>query len=259
MKKNNKNHFSKNYNTEKILSVNISSLTKHEILKIIAQRINQKKRTILFTPNTQMLLFAQKSKTITKLLNSSDINVPDSIGVVLASKLSNGKIKARVSGIDLAEDILALSQKMKYRVFLLGAERGVAKKAKEKLEKRYPRINICGTYHGYFNKKDNEKIIKQINQSKPDIIFVCMGSPRQEKWIMENQAKLTTIKFFIGLGGSLDVWAGNIKRAPAPFKILGLEWLYRTLKEPKRARIFLDIPRFLFKILKKKKSVPYHS
>lgn len=240
---------------EKILSLNISTLTKREILKIIAIRAGQKKRTVIFTPNTQILLSAQKSKSESSLLNSADINVPDGMGVVFASKLTDGKIKARVSGIDLAEDILALSQKMGYKIFLLGAKQGIAKKAKQKLKARYPYLNICGTHHGYFDKsgKENEKVINEIKKKRPDIIFVCMGYPTQEKWIIKNAPALPSVRLFIGLGGSLDVWSGKSHRAPTPFKILGLEWLYRTIKEPKRARIFLDIPRFLFEVLKNKK------
>ena len=238
--------------SEKILSVGISTMSKQEILKEIFRRAKQKRRTVIFTPNPQMLLQASTSKRKSKLLNSADFNIPDGIGVVIASKLKNGKIKKRISGIDIAEDILYLSQKNRYKVFLLGGKRGVAKKAKQLLRARYPRLDICGTHHGYFNKsgKDNDALIKTINQTSPDIIFVCMGYPMQEEWIIKNADKIKSAKVFIGLGGSLDVWSGKIHRAPAPFKILGLEWLYRTLKEPKRARIFLDIPIFLFKVLK---------
>ncbi|MBE6534499.1 MAG: WecB/TagA/CpsF family glycosyltransferase [Ruminococcaceae bacterium] len=252
-----KHQSSKNKKNEKILSINISTLPKQQILKLIAIRTKQKKRTVIFTPNTQILLKAQKSKTITNILNSSDINIPDGIGVVLASKLSGGKLNKRICGIDLAEDILQISQKNNYRVFLLGSAHGVAKKAKENLNLRYPNLNICGTHHGYFIEKDNEKIIKKINKSKADIIFVCLGSPTQEKWIIKNHKKLPSVKILIGLGGSLDVWSGKAHRAPTLFKILGLEWLYRTIKEPKRARIFLDIPIFLFKIWKNKNNAPF--
>ena len=242
---------SKSYTTEKILTVNISTLSKQEILKKIFLRTKQKKRTVIFTPNPQMLLQASNSKRKSKLLNSADFNIPDGIGVVIASKLTNGKIKKRISGIDIAEEILSLSQKFGYKIFLLGAEKGTAKKAAKNIKKRFPKIKICGTHHGYFNKsgKDNDALIKTINQTSPDIIFVCMGYPMQEKWIIKNADKIKSAKVFIGLGGSLDVWSGKIHRAPAPFKILGLEWLYRTLKEPKRARIFIDIPRFLIKVM----------
>ena len=237
---------------EKILSVNISTLTKREILKIVALRARQKKRTVIFTPNPQILLSAQKSSEA-ELLNFADVNIPDGIGIVIASKMRGGKIKSRISGIDLAESILLLAQKMGYSVFLLGAAKGVAKKAKRGLKMRYPHLNICGAYHGYFKKsgEENEKIVKAISKKRPDIILVCMGYPVQEKWIVENAPSLPSVKIFIGLGGSLDVWSGNKKRAPAPFRLIGLEWLYRTIKEPRRAKIFLDIPRFLFKVLKR--------
>ena len=239
-------------NTEKILSVNISTLTKREILKIIALRAREKKRTIIFTPNPQILLSAQKSSDEARLLSSSDLNIPDGIGLVIASRLRCGKIKSRISGIDIAESILALSQKNGYRVFLLGANRGVAKRAKHSLMMRYPRLKICGVHHGYFEKSgtENEKIVKAIRKKSPDIIFVCMGYPTQEHWIINNAPALPSAKILIGLGGSLDVWSGKAKRAPLPLQIIGLEWLYRAIKEPKRIKIFWDIPRFLFEVLR---------
>ena len=232
-------HF-KSKKSERILSVDISTLTKREILKIIALRAKEKKRTVIFTPNPQMLLGAQRSKENRKLLNSADINIPDGIGIVIASRLTSGKIRSRISGIDLAESILTLSETCGYRVFLLGAERGIAKKAAKKIKKRFPNINICGTHHGYFNKfgDENKKIVKAINKKSPDIIFVCMGYPTQEKWIIKNAPALPSTRIFIGLGGTLDVWSGKAQRAPLIFKIMGLEWLYRTIKEPKRAKIF---------------------
>ena len=235
---------------EKILSVKISTLTKYEILKIVLCRIKQNKQTVIFTPNPQMLLGAEKSRENRIILNSADINIPDGIGLIIASSLKGGKVKKRISGIDLATDILKISQNRGYKVFLLGAKQGVAKKAKKNLKKLYPRLNICGTHHGYFKNEENFEIIKAINQSKADIIFVCMGYPEQEKWINENAYFLKSVKLCMGLGGSLDVWSQNVKRAPAIFQVLCLEWLYRTVKDPKRAKIFWDIPVFLFKVLK---------
>lgn len=239
---------------EEILSVKVSTLTKQEILKYIDAHARQKKRTVIFTPNTQMILDAQESKKITALLNSSDVNIPDGTGVLIASKMLGGKIKNRISGIDLADSVLALAQRRGYRVFLLGAKRGVAKKAEKNLKKRYPRLNICGTHHGYFkdNKKENKKIAKKIEDSRADILFVCLGYPKQEKWIAENAPRLSSVSLCIGLGGSLDVWAGKTRRAPIVFQYLGIEWLYRTVNEPHRIRIFADIPIFLFKVWKSK-------
>ena len=137
-------------------------------------------------------------------------------------------------------------------MFLLGAKPNVANKAKHALKKKFPTLQICGTHHGYFKKsgKENQEIIQKIASASPDIIFVCLGSPEQETWIEKNKNNLTQIKLFIGLGGSLDVFSGNVKRAPKLIQSIGLEWLYRTIKDPKRAKIFLDIPIFLFKTLK---------
>lgn len=242
----------KKLKNKKILSVKICASPQKDILTMIKKRIQNSDKTVIFTPNSQILLNAQKSKKKRDTLNSSTLNLPDGIGVILASKLTKGDIKKRISGIDFAEALLSLAEKKRYKVFLLGAEDGIAKKAKIQLKKRYPKLNICGTHHGYFNKsgKENKSVIDLINSSHPDLLFVCFGSPTQEEWIEKNKKELHSVKLFIGLGGSLDVWSGNVKRAPISLQALGLEWLWRTLKEPKRARIFLDIPRFLFAVLK---------
>ena len=243
---------------EKILKVNICTSHVKDIIYTVEQRLKNGNRTVIFTPNPQMILRAQSSPTYQKALNSATINLPDGIGIVLASKLRKGKIKNRIGGIDFAQKLLYISEKQGYKVFLLGAKQSVAKKAKINLQKKHPELLICGTHHGYFKKngKENESVIKKINSTAPDIIFVCLGAPTQEEWIIKNKSSLPNVKLFIGLGGSLDVFAGNVKRAPKLMQALGLEWLYRTLKEPKRAKIFWDIPVFLFKILTEKSNAP---
>ena len=243
----------KNLKSEKILSIKVCSSSESLLLKTLTKRLERGEKTVIFTPNTQIILKAQGSAKRISLLNSSSINIPDGAGLVLASKMLGGKIKKPIGGIDIAEKILAIAEKRGYRIFLLGAKKGVAKQAKKALEKRFPNLNICGTHHGYIAKEDQEKILKKIHRSKADLLFVCMGSPIQEEWISANASRLASVKLFIGLGGSLDVWSGNIKRAPLLVRKSGFEWLYRTIKEPKRAKIFIDIPIFLFKILTSKK------
>ena len=245
----------KNPKNEKILKTNICSSPIENILLTVRKRLKKEEQTIIYTPNPQILLRAEKSQKYRKILNSSTINLPDGVGVVLASKLSNGKIKSRIGGIDFAEKLISIAEKYGYKIFLLGAKPNVANKAKRILNRTHPDLIICGTHHGYFKKsgKENQAIIKKIASASPDIIFVCLGSPEQEIWITKNKNKLPQIKLFIGLGGSLDVFAGNAKRAPKLVQAIGFEWLYRTVKEPKRARIFLDIPIFLFKVLINKK------
>lgn len=241
--------------TEKILSVNICSSPQGDVTRLIYERLKDGEQTVIFTPNPQILLRAHRSASYKKTLNSSTLNLPDGIGIVLASKMHGGKIKARISGIDIARTILSLAEDNGYKLFLLGAKPHIADKAKRALLKEYPALRICGTHHGYFSKsgKENEAVIRKIAISAPDIIFVCFGSPQQEEWIKRNKDKLPSVSLYIGLGGSLDVFAGNVKRAPEIMQKTGLEWLWRTIKEPKRAKIFLDIPIFLFHSLMNKK------
>ena len=240
---------------EKILSVRIASSAMRDIIFSVDKRIKKKEQTVIYTPNPQILLRAERFRTYQNILNSSTINLPDGIGVVLASKIRKGNIKKRVGGIDFAQAILSLAQKKRYKIFLLGAKPNTVFKAKRNLQKKHPSLLICGAHHGYFKKhgKENDALIKKISSASPDILFVCLGAPSQEIWIAKNKDRLPNVTLFIGLGGSLDVFAGNTKRAPKFMRAAGLEWLYRAIKEPKRAKIFLDIPIFLFKILKYKK------
>lgn len=236
---------------EKILLVKVCSASKSKILNSVDKRIKKGIPTVIFTPNAKMLLQADASREFLAILNSSDYNLPDGVGILIASRLLGGNIKHRITGIDFAQSLLRLAEKRGYRVFLLGAEKGVAKKARKNLKKSFPKLKICGAHHGYLKKsgKENEALVKKISAARPDILFVCFGSPLQEKWILKNSRKISSLRLSIGLGGSLDVWAGKTNRAPEFMQKAGLEWLYRTIKEPKRARIFLDIPIFLLKAL----------
>lgn len=235
-----------------ILGVRITKSSKRELLSRLAADLKQRRQSAIFTPNSQMLLAASKDRELRKLLNISDLNIPDGVGVRLAARLRGVRLEA-MSGIDLAEELLSIAASKGYRVFFLGAKRGVAKKAAENMRVRYPTLQICGTHHGYFDKSgaENAAVLKKIRTAAPDILFVCFGFPAQEKWITKNLASLPSVKLALGLGGSLDVWSGNLRRAPLLIQKAGLEWLWRTVLEPKRARIFVDIPRFLFLNIKK--------
>ena len=234
----------------KLLSVELCTLTRHELLSLLCRRIEKRAQTSVFTPNTQMLLSAHESEDIRGLLATSTLNIPDGVGVRLAARL-HGRALESMSGIDLGEALLSVAAREGYRVFFLGAERGIAKQAAENMRARHPTLHICGTHHGYFDKsgEENAAVIRKIRAAAPDILFVCLGFPAQERWITDNLASLPSVKLAMGLGGSLDVWSGNLRRAPLLIQKAGLEWLWRTVLEPKRARIFLDIPRFLIKAL----------
>ena len=235
-----------------IFSVKISTLDKNTLISNLCYRLKSDKKSIIFTPNTQVLLAAKREPRLRALLASSTVNIPDGIGVCLAAKIKHRTTLDRISGIDIAENIMRICAKRRYRIFLLGGRSGVAALAAKKLKQAIPDIKICGTHHGYFQKsgKDNNAIIRKISSSRADVLFVCFGFPMQERWIAQNADALSGVRLFMGLGGSLDVWSGKRRRAPVFFQKAGLEWLWRVALEPRRAKIFLDAPRFLFEICK---------
>ncbi len=197
-------------------------------------RIKNGKQTAVFTPNSEIIYKASRSKELFEMLHSANFLFPDGIGSYIGMKLLGIPVKERTSGIDLAEIILNECTKCGYRVFLLGGKDGVSAKAATKLQSKYKGLKICGSHHGYF--KNDNKIINKINSSGADILFVCLGFPKQEKWIVKNLRSLPSVKLAMGLGGSLDVWSGNVKRAPKSVSDMGLEWLWRTCKDPKRVK-----------------------
>lgn len=233
---------------ENILGIQVNTEGYAELLPRIFSYIEQKEKAMIVAINPEKVMKASKDQSLHDLLNRAEFQIPDGVGIIIASKLQKGKIRERVTGIDLMLRICEEAANQQKSIFLYGAKPGVADVAKSELEKRYPNINISGTLDGY---EKDEQIIKQtINDAKPDILFVAMGSPRQELWIEENRDNLHPF-VYQGVGGSFDVLAGNIERAPESFQKAGLEWLYRLLKEPSRIKRQMELPKFLVKIIKK--------
>jgi N-acetylglucosaminyldiphosphoundecaprenol N-acetyl-beta-D-mannosaminyltransferase len=234
---------------ETYMGVNVSSLSYSALIESIFSDINNKKKSMIVAINPEKIMKAQDDLELKKLLNRADYQVPDGIGVVLASKLKGGEIKQRVTGIDMMLNLCAEAAKRNKKVFLYGAKPGIAEEAKQELIKKFPTLQVSGTLDGY--EKDEEVIIETINKGKPDIIFVALGSPRQEYWILDHLEKITPC-VFQGVGGSYDVISGRINRAPELFMKFGLEWLYRLVKEPWRWKRQIVIPKFLIRVLFKK-------
>lgn len=233
---------------EKILGIDVSSLNYEELTSSLIRDIEEKRKAFIVAINPEKIMKAQVDEQLKELLNKATYQIPDGIGVVLASKIRGGNIRSRVTGIDLMLKICEAAAKHNKKIFLYGARPGIAEKAKEVLIKQFPGLNIVGVLHGY--EKDIDNIRRTINEAKPDIIFVALGSPRQEYWILENMNSLHPF-VFQGVGGSFDVISGNLKRAPEIFQKLGLEWFYRLIKEPWRWKRQLILPKFLIKVLKK--------
>ena len=209
----------------------------------------------VFTPNSEIIMMAYRDPEFCKLLNSSDILTADGIGVVYASKIVKNPIGERAAGYDIACRTLEKLSEKGGTLYLFGSKPGVAETAGANIMKKYPGVKVVGYSDGYFNEEKEKTIIANINRYAPDLLFVCLGAPKQEKWIAAHKAELKA-KVCLGIGGSIDVFAGTVKRAPEFFTKHGIEWLYRLLKQPSRFVRMLDLPRFGFKVLLKGRNFP---
>jgi N-acetylglucosaminyldiphosphoundecaprenol N-acetyl-beta-D-mannosaminyltransferase len=217
---------------------------KKQIFKDINSRYNENKKTWIITLNTLMFMEYFKSNIYRKSIQKADLLIPDGIGIV---KLMNKKgLKTeRSPGIDTMKYFCELSGKFDKGIFLLGTKDETLIKAKTNLEKKF-NSKISGMQNGFFSKDEEQKIVDSINFSKSDFLFVGMGIPRQEEFILNNYEKINS-KIIMGVGGSIDVFAGEVKRAPVFYQKIGIEWLYRMLKEPKRFKNFPDLIKFYLK------------
>ncbi len=225
-----------------ILGIQFDNLTLDEAVEAGTALLNEDRFHYVVTPNPEFILSAETDLEFKSILNQADLVLPDGIGVVYSAKILGTPLKTRVPGIDFAERMLAVLNEMGGRLFLLGAKPGVADLAGEKILERYPNIILCGTQDGYF--KDDAAVVRTVADAHPDMLFVCLGAPKQEKW-MSRWGVHTGAKLAIGLGGVLDVFSGNVERAPEQWQKLGLEWAYRLKKEPQRIGRMARLPLVL--------------
>lgn len=235
---------------ETVLGIKVNTEDYDGLMTQVFERIEKKDKALIVAINPEKIIKAKQDPTLKKLLNDAEFQIPDGIGVILASKIQKGQILSRVTGVDMMMKLCEEAAKRNKPIFLYGGKPGIADKAKAKLESLFPSINIVGTQDGY--EKDPQKVNDRINAAKPDILFVAMGSPKQENWINANRDQLHPI-IYQGVGGSFDVLAGTVKRAPEAFQKLGLEWFYRLMKEPKRLKRQLALPLFLLEVARKSK------
>lgn len=198
------------------------------------------------TPNPEFVYEAMHDASFCALLNGADRVLPDGVGILLGGKLLGTPLQEKISGVDFASNLLGAMAKDGKRLYLLGSKPGVAELAADNMRKAHPDLIICGTADGYF--KEEGPVVEAINAANPDALFVCLGSPKQEKFIYNHMNELSA-RFFVGLGGSLDAFAGTFKRAPAWIVKIGMEWFYRLCKEPKRFKRMLRLPKFVFAVL----------
>ncbi|MEQ2527533.1 WecB/TagA/CpsF family glycosyltransferase [Bacillaceae bacterium CLA-AA-H227] len=233
--------------TAKILGVNFTYKNFKEMLQVISSRINKQQKAFIVTANPEIVMYANRHKDYSEIISSADYIVPDGIGVVIASKILQEPLDGRVTGYDLMMSLLKLANENCWSVYLLGGQPEVNLEASLKVKENYPRIELVGSHHGYFDFEDN-KIAEEIKRLKPDLVFVALGFPRQEKWIGK-YFKSFEKGVFIGVGGSIDVLSGRIKRAPLMWQKTNLEWLYRLIKQPSRWKRMLELPKFIIKVV----------
>ena len=226
-----------------ILGVGFDNITLPQAVERAAGLLAEGGARYVVTPNPELVQRARKEPEFREVLNGADLVLPDGVGITYAAKILGRPLQGRVPGIDFAAalcDVLARDGK---RLFLLGAKPGVAEQAAENLKKDHPGLTVCGVHDGYF--KEDGPVAAEIRAAGADVVFVCLGFPRQEYWMAQHGAE-TGAGLLVGLGGSLDVFAGQVKRAPAGFRKLGLEWFYRLITQPSRIGRMAKLPLFLF-------------
>jgi len=206
----------------------------------------------VFASNPEKNFSVPKDALLYESFRNADLLIPDGIGVVEAARLLHGIKLTRVPGVELMQNICELASDRGYRVFLYGAKEEVSLKACENLKRFYTRLNIVGRANGYVEDDDMPSLVKAINDSKAQILFLALGSPKQEKWLSIYATELVTVRVCQGIGGTLDTIAGTVRRAPRWWRKMNLEWLYRLLADPRRIRRQKLLPLFAYKVLAEK-------
>ena len=225
-----------------ILGVQIDPVTLGEALDCGQALLDELSFHYVVTPNPEFILTARKDREFQRVLNEADLALPDGIGVVYAAKILGTPLEGRVPGIEFAQGLMGRMAGSGKQLFLLGAKPGVAEKAADNLRREYPGLEICGVHDGYF--REDGPVVEAIRTSGADVVFVCLGAPKQELW-MSTHGPETGARLMVGLGGCLDVFAGNVQRAPEFWQKAGLEWLYRLCKEPSRIGRMARLPLVL--------------
>ncbi|MBR6013091.1 MAG: WecB/TagA/CpsF family glycosyltransferase [Selenomonadaceae bacterium] len=236
-----------------ILGVKVDALTMAQAVEKIESLISEKKSSLVATANAEMLMRATEDEELKKILNSAELVTADGAGTVWAAHHLGKNMPERVAGYDLVQEIMKISPKKSWKIFLFGAAPTIAEKAKLKAEELYPNIKIVGVRNGYFSAEDEPEIISQIKKSQPDILLAALGVPKQEKWLYAHKDELK-VPVSIGVGGTFDVMAGVVKRAPLWMQKAKLEWLFRAMLQPSRAGRLIALPKFVLKVVMSKSS-----
>ena len=233
-----------------VLGVGFDNMTVEQAVAEGVRLLNTPGSHYAVTPNPEIVEVCREDGDAREAVNGADLVLADGIGIVYGAKMLGTPLKGRVTGIGFAQELMARMAENGKRLFLLGAKPGVAEKAAENLRRQYPGLAVAGTHDGYF--REDQPVIEAIRASGADAVFVCLGAPKQEKWMREN-GEATGAHLPVGLGGCLDVFSGEVQRAPEIFQKLGLEWLHRLAKNPGRIGRMMKLPLFLVHVAGEKR------
>ena len=237
-------------NKVRILGIDVDNINVDEAGEITKQLVESSNKScrVIVAPNTEFIMMAQKDEEFYNILRGADLATPDSVGVMIGGKLQKKPLKQRIPGQMYFRKVLEVGEKEGWTFYLLGGKDDVPALATENLKKIYPNIKIVGYHEGFFEKDSEEDVIAEINRLKPNVLFVAMGAPIQEKWI-ENHKHELKVDVAAGQGGTFDYEAGKIKRAPVIFQKLGIEWFWRLMLQPSRILRMTVLPIYLMKIV----------
>jgi N-acetylglucosaminyldiphosphoundecaprenol N-acetyl-beta-D-mannosaminyltransferase len=230
----------------RIMDVQFDNVTMPEALERVSGMVSRREGAYVVTPNSEMVYACRGDAGLCAAIAGASLTVPDGVGILHAARILKTPLRERVPGIELGEGLAAWMSTHRRRLFLLGAKPGIAERAADYLKQHYPGLIIAGTHDGYFT--DEGAVLAEIADAKPDAMFVCLGFPKQEQFMARNRAALPHI-VMLGIGGSLDAWAGVVPRAPKFYREHGMEWFYRLIKQPRRIGRMINLPRFLWQVV----------
>lgn len=233
---------------KEILGYKVDTFSFKEAVEYGEERIKTAQSTQVITINPEMIEMGEKNPELADILKNADLIVPDGVGIKIALKIE-GFNQERVPGIEFSKEMIRFCAQNSRKIALIGASENVIQKAAENLKKEFETLDIAYIHNGFFDSNEEAKIISELEKIQPSLVLVALGVPKQEYFINKYRNNLPNT-MFIGVGGSFDVWSGEVQRAPIAFQKLGCEWLYRVLKQPSRfKRIFPTLPMFLIKVI----------
>lgn len=236
-----------------LLNLWVDAVSMEQAVTLVKQFVETgDKPQAIFAVNPPKNFYVREDPALWRTFKEAALLIPDGIGIVLGIWILHGRRLSRIPGVELMEEICKLAAKDGYKVFVYGAKEDVNKIAADNLIKLYPGLNIVGRSNGYVKEEEMPELIAKINKSQAEILFLALGSPKQEKWFATHKSQLTSVRVCQGLGGSIDVVTGTVKRAPEIWQKFGLEWVYRVLDEPKKFKRLRFFPPFLMSLLKTK-------